>query len=190
MSEQKAKFGFYPLAVVWCTLILPLSSCGTSISTTKDFIVYMKTIAIAPTGAEGNATPDGLTVKLQGIQLIKGETSEIVNVYEDQEEKDFTIIDRDQVIYSQPVTGVENNTFASATIQLAAEAQLKSKYAAAQVLDLATVPIVTTEAFTCGKGRECRLHIYVEWKNILLRDTAAKTDTLQANPSFRVVAND
>ena len=149
----------------------------------------MRASSDVPTGAAGNASPDALTLTLQGIQLTNKTTSEVVEVYED-DAKEFKIIDRDQILYKIPVTDLDGTTYSSGSIVFESVATLKSKYEAELPFDLSTVPATTTQEFTCGTGQECTLHVYVAWKNILTRDTDAETDTLDLRPTFRVTANE
>lgn len=165
------------------------SACSESISLTKNFIVYMHGLSEVPEGATGNASADALTFTLNGIQLTEKDTGEVVDLYTD-EPKVFTIIDRDQILFKQAITGLDSKTYTSGVIQVAADATIKSKFEAAHTADLGLASISTSQEFSCGKGQECTLRVYVLWKNIITRDDDEKTDALDIVPSFRVLANE
>nr|AIA17828.1 hypothetical protein [uncultured bacterium] len=145
---------------------LALSGCG-GFSTEQLLTVDMYGVSKMPEGAAGTRDPNFQIYQLLKVDIVSEDGSTTTNLFDNEDERIFRIVDREQMIYSKKISDLEGTSYAN--IQFTFKPEVSGGDSAQKDLSFTmSNPILTlAQPFAIEKAKNVTVHIRMNWGNTL-----------------------
>ncbi|MDQ3233058.1 MAG: hypothetical protein M3Q07_14675 [Pseudobdellovibrionaceae bacterium] len=159
---------------LWMNLLL--LGCG---SLTEDQLlsVEMYGVSKSPEGATGTQDPNFQTYQLLKIDIVSEDGATSSNLFDNEEEKIFRIVDREQLIYSKKIAELEGTSYSSIQLTFAPDVIGGESEDNSVTMTLGNPVLTLSQAFTVEKAKDLTLLIKINWGNTL-------TDEAMTEPQY------
>ncbi|MEZ4743392.1 MAG: hypothetical protein R3B45_13260 [Bdellovibrionota bacterium] len=168
--------------------ILIHHACSVNVDQNKYLNVKMLATLIAPESATGSFDPVSQKYTLEGIYLSPDPTTgEEIELF-DADPKEFTIIERSQIIFSKEIdSNWVGENFDKLTIRFNSEVTGTSKFTddhSFTLSDDASTDVNYETSFQVEKGQGLEAIIKVQWKNTVVQDANDEESYNMSAPAF------
>lgn len=168
-------------------LMMALSSCGASTTSSSSFKIRMHGIHSPPPGAEGSSAPRSQIYLFKGVTLTAADSTEIP-LYEG-DPTTLKIIDRGQIIFEkEDMSDYDGTAINSVNIEFDPTVLITSKDNKETSLELSSGDLLLNDGFTVTKNKEQVVTIKVSWGDTIASDDAG--NEVVSAPAFTVTYDD
>lgn len=139
-----------------------LSGCG-GFNTDQLLTVDMYGVSKMPEGATGTRDPKFHIYQLVKVDLVSEDGSSTTNLFDNEEEKIFRIVDREQLIYSKPISDLVDTTHGSVQFTFASEVSGGDSEDNALSFTLSNPILTLSQPFAIEKAKDVSIHIKMNW---------------------------
>ncbi|HET9237202.1 MAG TPA: hypothetical protein VFO10_08120 [Oligoflexus sp.] len=155
---------------------LGLSGCG-GLSSEQLLSVEMYGVSKMPEGATGTRDPKFQIYQLLKVDIVSEDGATTTNLFDNEEEKIFRIVDREQLIYSKKITDLVDTSYGSMLLTFAPEVTGGDSEENTLAFTLANPVLTLTQPFAIEKAKDIAVIIKMNWGNTL-------TDEAMTEPTF------
>jgi hypothetical protein len=160
---------------VWA-IGLGLSGCG-GLSSDQLLSVEMYGVSKMPDGATGTRDPKFQMYQLLKVDVVSEDGATTTNLFDNEEEKIFRIVDREQMIYSKKIADLVDTSYGSMQLTFAPEVSGGDSEDNALTFTMANPMLTLSEPFAIEKAKDVTVLIKLNWGNTL-------SDEALAEPQF------
>jgi hypothetical protein len=141
---------------------LALSGCG-GLNTDQLLTVDMYGVSKMPEGATGTRDPKFHVYQLVKVDFVSEDGSSTTNLFDNEEEKIFRIVDREQLIYSKKISDLVDTSFGSVQFTFASEVSGGDSEDNALSFTLNNPTLTLNQPFAVEKAKDMTVHIKLNW---------------------------
>ncbi len=145
---------------------LGLCSCG-GLSTDHLLSVDMYGVSKMPDGATGTRDPKFLIYQLVKVDIVSEDGSSTTNLFDNEEEKIFRIVDREQMIYSKKIDDLVDTSYSSIQFTFAAEVTGGDTEDTALAFTMSSPTLTLSQPFAIETAKDINVQIKMNWGYIL-----------------------
>jgi hypothetical protein len=175
-KEDKVKKLTITKILSGCTVALGLNGCG-SFSTDQVLSVDMYGVSKMPEGAAGDRDPKFQYYQLLKVDFLSEDGTTTTTLFDQEEERIFRIVDREQLIYSKKISELEGNSFGSVQFTFAAEVKGGESDDNELSFSMSSPTLTLSQPFEIEKAKNVGIHIKMNWANTL-------TDEAMTEPQY------
>lgn len=162
--------------LVSCAAGLGLSGCG-GLSSDQLLSVEMYGVSKMPEGATGTRDPKFQIYQLLKVDIVSEDGATTTNLFDNEEEKIFRIVDREQLIYSKKISDLVDTSYGSMLLTFAPEVTGGDSEENALTFTLANPVLTLTQPFAIETAKDITVLIKMNWGNTL-------SDEAMTEPAF------
>jgi hypothetical protein len=147
-------------------LSLGLSACG-GLSSDQLLSVEMYGVSKMPEGATGTQDPKFQMYQLLKVDLVSEDGATTTNLFDNDEEKIFRIVDREQLIYSKKISDLVDTSYGSMQLTFAPEVSGGVSEENALTFTMANPVLTLSQPFAIEKAKDVTVLIKMNWGNTL-----------------------
>lgn len=141
---------------------LGLSGCG-SLTSDQLLSVDMYGVSKMPEGAAGTRDPKFQIYQLVKVDIISEDGTSTTNLFDNEEEKIFRIVDREQLIYSKKISDLVDNSYGSIQLTFAPEVTGGESDENEMSFTLSNPALTLSQPFAIEKAKDVNVHIKINW---------------------------
>jgi hypothetical protein len=145
---------------------LGLSGCG-GLSSDQLLSVEMYGVSKMPEGATGTRDPKFQIYQLLKVDLVSEDGATTTNLFDNEEEKIFRIVDREQMIYSKKISDLVDTSYGSMQLTFAPEVSGGDSEENALTFTLANPVLTLSQPFAIETAKDVTVLIKMNWGNTL-----------------------
>lgn len=145
---------------------LMLSGCG-GLSSDQLLSVDMYGVSKMPEGATGTKDPKFQIYQLLKVDIVSEDGATTTNLFDNEEEKIFRIVDREQMIYSKKIADLVDTSYSSMQLTFAPEVSGGESEDNALTFTLANPVLTLSQPFAIEKAKDVTVVIKLNWGNTL-----------------------
>lgn len=149
-----------------CAGALGLSACG-GLSSDQLLSVEMYGVSKMPEGATGTRDPKFQIYQLLKVDILSEDGATTTNLFDNDEEKIFRIVDREQMIYSKKISDLVDTSYGSMQLTFAPEVSGGDSEENALTFTLANPVLTLSQPFAIEKAKDVTVLIKMNWGNTL-----------------------
>lgn len=162
--------------LVGCAAGLGLSGCG-GLSSDQLLSVEMYGVSKMPDGATGTRDPKFQIYQLLKVDIVSEDGATTTNLFDNEEEKIFRIVDREQLIYSKKISELVDTSYGSMQLTFAPEVTGGDSEENALTFTLANPVLTLSQPFAIEKAKDLTVLIKMNWGNTV-------SDEAMTEPAF------
>jgi hypothetical protein len=159
-----------------CAAGLGLSGCS-GLSSEQLLSVEMYGVSKMPDGATGTRDPKFQIYQLLKVDIVSEDGATTTNLFDNEEEKIFRIVDREQLIYSKKISELVDTSYGSMQLTFAPEVTGGDSEDNALTFTLANPVLTLSQPFAIEKAKDITVLIKMNWGNTL-------SDEAMTEPAF------
>jgi hypothetical protein len=141
---------------------LGLSACG-SLTSDQLLSVDMYGVSKMPEGATGTRDPKFQIYQLLKVDIISEDGASTTNLFDNDEEKIYRIVDREQLIYSKKISDLVDTSYGSIQFTFAPEVTGGESDENEMSFTLSNPTLTLSQPFAIEKAKDVNVHIKMNW---------------------------
>lgn len=141
---------------------LGLLGCG-GLSTEQLLSIEMYGVSKMPAGATGTRDPKFQIYQLTKVDLVSEDGSSTTTLFDNEEERIFRIVDREQLIYSKEIDELVDTSYSSIQLTFAAEVTGGDSEENALGFTMSSPTLTLTQPFAIEKAKDVTVQIKMNW---------------------------
>jgi hypothetical protein len=163
--------------ILWGSIAaLGLSGCE-GLNTEQVLSVDMYGISKMPEGAAGSRDPKFQVYQLLKVDFLSEDGATTTTLFDQEEERIFRIVDREQLIYSKKISDLEGNSYGSVQFTFAPEVLGGESDSNELSFTMSNPTLILSQPFAVEKAKNVNIHIKMNWANTL-------TDESMTEPQY------
>jgi hypothetical protein len=162
--------------LVSCAASLGLSACG-GLTSEQLLSVDMYGVSKMPEGATGTRDPKFQIYQLLKVDILSEDGATTTNLFDNDEDRTFRIVDREQLIYSKKIADLVDTSYGSMQLTFAPEVTGGESEENSLSFTLANPVLTLSQPFAIEKAKNINVVIKMNWGNTL-------SDEAMTEPAF------
>lgn len=162
-------------------LLLPVLGgvgCG-SVLSDQQLAIEMYGVSKAPASAAGDRDPHFHTYQLLAVNLTSEDGTTTTNLFDNEEDRIYRVVDRAQIIYSKKIADLVGNTYASMQMTFAPAVEGGERGGSELSFTMTNPQLQLAEAFSVETAKDITVLIKINWGNTL-------SDEVITEPEYQV----
>jgi hypothetical protein len=162
--------------LVSCAAGLGLGACG-GLSSEQLLSVDMYGVSKMPEGATGTRDPKFQIYQLLKVDILSEDGATTTNLFDNDEDRTFRIVDREQMIYSKKIADLVDTSYGSMQLTFAPDVTGGESEENSLSFTLANPVLTLSQPFAIEKAKNINVVIKMNWGNTL-------SDEAMTEPAF------
>jgi hypothetical protein len=159
-----------------CAAGLGLGACG-GLSSEQLLSVDMYGVSKMPEGATGTRDPKFQIYQLLKVDILSEDGATTTNLFDNDEDRTFRIVDREQMIYSKKIADLVDTSYGSMQLTFAPDVTGGESEENSLSFTLANPVLTLSQPFAIEKAKNINVVIKMNWGNTL-------SDEAMTEPAF------